>query len=50
MNTILTTVLSTITGLIIGYLTKLIKGYKDRDNVQNRALRNILKSNLLNQY
>lgn len=50
MNTILTTVLSTITGLIIGYLTKLLKGYKDRDNVQNRALRNILKSNLLNQY
>ena len=33
MNTILTTVLSTITGLIIGYLTKLLKGYKDRDNV-----------------
>ena len=50
MNTILTTVLSTITGLIIGYLTKLLKGYKDRDNVQNKALRNILKSNLLNQY
>lgn len=50
MNTILTTVLSTITGLIIGYLTKLLKSYKDRDNVQNRALRNILKSNLLNQY
>ena len=50
MNTILTTVLSTITGLIIGYLTKLLKSYKDRDNVQNMALRNILKSNLLNQY
>ena len=50
MNTIITTVLSTITGLIIGYLTKLLKSYKDRDNVQNRALRNILKSNLLNQY
>ena len=50
MNTILTTVLSTITGLIIGYLTKLLKSYKDRDNVQNKALRNILKSNLLNQY
>ena len=46
MNTILTTILSTITGLIIGYLTKLLKGYKDRDNVQNMALRNILKSNL----
>lgn len=50
MSTILTTTLSTITGLIIGYLIKLLKGYKDRDNVQNKALRNILKSNLLNQY
>ena len=46
MSTILTTTLSTITGLIIGYLIKLLKGYKDRDNVQNKALRNILKSNL----
>ena len=50
MSTILTTTLSTITGLIIGYLIKLLKGYKDRDKVQNKALRNILKSNLLNQY
>ena len=50
MSTILTTTLSTITGLIIGYLIKLLKGYKDRDNVQNKALRNILKSNLVNQY
>ena len=50
MSTILTTTLSTITGLIIGYLIKLLKGYKDRDNVQNKALRSILKSNLLNQY
>ena len=50
MSTILTTTLSTITGLILGYLIKLLKGYKDRDNVQNKALRNILKSNLVNQY
>ena len=50
MSAILTTTLSTITGLIIGYLIKLLKGYKDRDNVQNKALRNILKSNLVNQY
>ena len=50
MSTILTTTLSTITGLIIGYLIKLLKGYKDRDKVQNKALRNILKSNLVNQY
>ena len=50
METIITTTLSTLTGLVIGYLIKLLKGYKDRDNVQNKALRNILKSNLLNQY
>ena len=50
MQTIITTSLSTITGLIIGYLVKVIANYKKRDNVQNSALRNILKSNLVNQY
>ena len=50
MNTIITTTLSTITGLVIGYLVKTIGNYKKRDNVQNIALRNILKSNLVNQY
>lgn len=50
METIITSALSTITGLVVGYLIKLITGYKNRDNVQNKALRNILKSNLLNQY
>ena len=50
MNTIITTSISTITGLIIGYLVKVIVNYKKRDNVQNSALRNILKSNLVNQY
>ena len=50
MQTIITTSISTITGLIIGYLVKVIANYKKRDNVQNIALRNILKSNLVNQY
>lgn len=50
MNTIITTSISTITGLIIGYLVKVIANYRKRDNVQNSALRNILKSNLVNQY
>lgn len=50
MQTIITTSISTITGLIIGYLVKVIANYKKRDNVQNSALRNILKSNLVNQY
>lgn len=50
METIIVTALSTITGLIIGYLVKLITGYKNRDDIQNNALRNMLKSNLVNQY
>ena len=50
METIISTTLSTLTGFIIGYLIKLLKGYKDRDNVQNKALKKIIKSNLLNQY
>ena len=50
MNTIITTSISTITGLIIGYLVKVRANDRKRDNVQNSALRNILKSNLVNQY
>lgn len=50
MNTVITAALSTITGLVIGYLIKVMKNYKHRDNAQNNALRNLLKSNLVNQY
>lgn len=50
MNTIITTCLSTLTGLVIGYLVKQITYYKKRDDTQSKALRNILKSNLVNQY
>ena len=50
METIITTTLSTITGLVIGYLVKTIGNYKKRDDSQSKALRNILKSNLVNQY
>lgn len=50
METIIATSLSTLTGLVIGYLIKKIGSYKKRDNSQNKALRNILKSNLVNQY
>ena len=50
MNTIITTCLSTLTGLVIGYLVKQITSYKKRDDTQIKALRNILKSNLVNQY
>lgn len=50
METIIASALSTITGLVIGFLIKTITNYKKRDNVQNVAIRNQLKSNLVNQY
>ncbi len=50
METIITTTLNTITGLVIGYLIKLITNYKKKEDNQSKALRNILKSNLVNQY
>lgn len=50
MSTILAAALSTLTGSIIGFLINSISGYKKRDDVQTMALRNILKSNLVNQY
>lgn len=50
MSTILATALSTLTGALIGFLINKITSYKKRDDVQTAALRNILKSNLVNQY
>ena len=50
MGTIIASALSTITGLVIGFLIKTITNYRKRDNVQNVAIRNQLKSNLVNQY
>lgn len=50
MHTILTTAIGSITSLIIGYLIKSLSNYKKRDDVQSKALRNILKGNLVNQF
>lgn len=50
IHTILTTAIGSITSLIIGYLLKSLSNYKKRDNVQSKALRNILKGNLVNQF
>lgn len=50
MQTIITTILNSLTGLFIGYFIKTIKDYKKRYDVQNIAIRNQLKSNLVNQY
>lgn len=46
MDTILASALSTITGLAIGFLIKTFKV----NNVQSRALKNLLNHNLVSQY
>lgn len=50
INTIAATVISSITSLAVGYLIKTLVNYKKRDDTQNTAIRNILKSDLVNQY
>jgi hypothetical protein len=50
IHTILTTAIGSITSLIIGYLIKCLANYKKRDDIQSKALRNILKGNLVNQF
>ena len=50
INTITATAISSITSLIVGYLIKTLANYKKRDDTQNTAIRNILKSDLVNQY
>lgn len=50
IHTILTTAIGSITSLIIGYLIKCLSNYKKRDDIQSKALRNILKGNLVNQF
>jgi len=46
METIIASALSTITGLAIGYLIKAFKV----NNIQSRAIRNLLNNNLVSQY
>lgn len=50
LMTVITTTVGTITGLVIGYLVNALKNSKNRNTNQDEALRNLLKSNLVNQY
>lgn len=57
MNTIITTAISTLTGLAIGFLVSKVKEYKGKadktkanNEVQNEALKLLLQSNLTNAY
>ena len=48
--TVVATAISSATSLAVGYLIKTLVNYKKRDDTQNTAIRNILKSDLVNQY
>ena len=57
MQTIITTTLSALTGLVIGFLVNKLKEYyikiensKKNNNVQNEALKLLLQSNLTNSF
>lgn len=57
MQTIITTTLSALTGLVIGFLINKLKEYynkiensKKNNNVQNEALKLLLQSNLTNAF
>ena len=57
MQTIITTTLSVLTGLVIGFLINKLKEYynkiensKKNNNVQNEALKLLLQSNLTNAF
>lgn len=57
MQTIITTTLSALTGLVIGFLVNKLKEYynkiennKKNNNVQNEALKLLLQSNLTNAF
>lgn len=48
--TVVTTAITSATSLAVGYMIKTLANYKKRDYIQNTAIRNILKSDLVNQY
>lgn len=48
--TVVATAISSATSLVVGYMIKTLVNYKKRDDTQNTAIRNILKSDLVNQY
>lgn len=57
MQTIITTTLSTLTGITIGFLINKLKEYRNKiennkknNNVQNEALKLLLQSNLTNAF
>ena len=54
---VINTLLSTLTGAIIGYCAKIVKDHKEKtrkekenENLQNTALMNLLKNNLTSTY
>ena len=43
-------IITTLIGLIIGFLVNKISNYSTKNNALNGAIRNLLKSNLVNQF
>lgn len=50
VETVINTIISYIVPLILGYLICLMKSYRERDKMQQEALKCLLRSNLVNQY
>ena len=50
LMTVLKTVITTSVGILIGFLGNKLKEVKKRETTQCKALKNMLKSNLVNQY
>lgn len=48
-ETFIKTIITVISSTLLGYLFSLVKNYRKTDKVQSTAIRNLLKSNLVNQ-
>lgn len=47
---IITTLVTSLTSLALGYVINKLKEYKKKDNAQTEALKSLLRANLVNQY
>ena len=50
VETIINTIISYIIPLILGYLICLMKSYRERDKMQQEALKCLLRSNITSKY
>ena len=50
MEAILKYILTTLIGMILGFLVKTLKKEKEKKDIQCNAIKSLLKSNLVNQF